>query len=65
MGFFLLYEGMLDSVLVARDRFLKPNGIMFPDKARIKIAAIDDCFYKHRKFNFWTDNEYGIKMKCV
>lgn len=62
MGFFLLYEGMLDSVLVARDRFLKPNGIMFPDKARIKIAAIDDYDYKLRKFNFWTNNKYDIKM---
>lgn len=27
MGYFLLYEAMLDSVLVARDRFLAPGGI--------------------------------------
>ncbi|KAG0042211.1 hypothetical protein BGZ83_000773, partial [Gryganskiella cystojenkinii] len=27
MGYFLLYEAMLDSVLVARDRFLNPGGI--------------------------------------
>lgn len=27
MGYFLLYEAMLDSVLVARDRFLVPGGI--------------------------------------
>jgi len=26
MGYFLLYESMLDTVLVARDKWLKPNG---------------------------------------
>lgn len=26
MGYFLLFESMLDTVLVARDRFLKPGG---------------------------------------
>lgn len=26
MGYFLLYEGMLDSVLLARDKWLNPNG---------------------------------------
>lgn len=35
MGFYLLHEGMLDSVIVARDRFLKPNGLMFPESAAI------------------------------
>lgn len=28
MGFYLLHEAMLDSVLVARDKFLKPGGTM-------------------------------------
>jgi len=26
MGYFLLYEGMLDSVIYARDKWLVPNG---------------------------------------
>lgn len=42
MGFCLLYESMLDSVLFARDRFLVKDGLMFPDRARIYIAAVDD-----------------------
>lgn len=46
MGFCLLYEGMLDSVLYARDNFLKSDGFMYPDKARIYIAAINDQKYK-------------------
>jgi protein arginine N-methyltransferase 1 len=27
-----LYESMLDTVLVARDRWLNPDGIIMPDK---------------------------------
>ena len=27
MGYFLLYEGMLPSVLAARDKWLKPGGM--------------------------------------
>lgn len=41
MGFCLLYESMLDSVLNARDRLLKLGGLMFPERARIYIAGID------------------------
>lgn len=40
MGYYLLYESMLDSVLWARDRYLKVNGKMLPDKATMYIAAI-------------------------
>lgn len=38
MGFYLLHEGMLDSVLIARDKFLKPGGEMFPESAAIYVA---------------------------
>lgn len=33
MGYFLLYESMLDSVLFARDKYLVKGGKMLPDKA--------------------------------
>jgi protein arginine N-methyltransferase 1 len=29
MGYFLIYESMLDSVLVARDKYLNSNGVSF------------------------------------
>lgn len=35
MGFYLLHEGMLDSVIYARDQFLKPDGCLFPQIAKI------------------------------
>lgn len=33
MGYFLLYESMLDSVLWARDKYLAKDGKMLPDRA--------------------------------
>lgn len=35
MGYCLLYESMLNSVLYARDRWLKPGGAILPDTATI------------------------------
>lgn len=49
MGYFLLYESMLDTVLYARDRYLVPGGKIFPDKATMYLAAIEDGEYKDDK----------------
>ncbi|MEW5299181.1 MAG: hypothetical protein WDW36_002221 [Sanguina aurantia] len=40
MGYFLLRESMLDSVLVARDRFLKPGGALYPSHANMYLVPI-------------------------
>jgi protein arginine N-methyltransferase 1 len=61
MGYFLLYESMLDTVIFARDKWLKPDGILFPDKARMYVAAVEDQAFKQDKFDFWVD-VYGINM---
>ena len=42
MGYFLLYESMFDSVLFARDKWLAKGGMLFPNKATMFIAAIED-----------------------
>jgi type I protein arginine methyltransferase len=42
MGYFLLYESMLDCVLWARDKYLVKGGLVFPDKVHIYVAAIED-----------------------
>lgn len=49
MGYFLLYESMLDTVLYARDQYLAPEGLIFPDKATIFMAGIEDGEYKDEK----------------
>lgn len=64
MGYFLLYESMLQTVLYARDRYLSPNGLIFPDKATMHLAAIEDAEYKEEKINFW-DNVYGFNYSSI
>lgn len=49
MGYFLLYESMLDTVLYARDRYLVPDGKIFPDKVTLYLGAIEDGEYKDDK----------------
>jgi len=64
MGYFLLYESMLDTVLFARDKWLAPGGLIFPDKATLYVTAIEDAEYKEEKMNFWN-NVYGFDMSCI
>ncbi|GMF02400.1 unnamed protein product [[Candida] boidinii] len=59
MGYFLLYESMLDTVLVARDRYLKKGGLILPDKASIHVALLEDGAYKDEKIYHWED-VYGF-----
>ena len=46
MGYCLLYETMLPTVLYARDKWLRPGGLIFPDKCTLYITAIEDAQYK-------------------
>ncbi|KAJ3222513.1 Protein arginine N-methyltransferase 1 [Clydaea vesicula] len=64
MGYCLLYESMLNTVLYARDRYLVPGGLIFPDKAIMYISAIEDGVYKDDKISFW-DNVYGFDMSHI
>jgi len=50
--------------LMARDKYLKPEGLLFPDTAIMYLAAIEDQDYKEEKINFW-DNVYGFDYSCI
>ncbi|KAJ3735931.1 S-adenosyl-L-methionine-dependent methyltransferase [Lentinula guzmanii] len=64
MGYALLYESMLDSVLVARDRFLKPNGIMAPCQTRMMLGLCDASEIVKERILFWNDI-YGYDMSAM
>ncbi|XP_025108053.1 protein arginine N-methyltransferase 6-like isoform X2 [Pomacea canaliculata] len=66
MGYCLLYETMLPSVLRARDKFLKEGGLMFPSKATLYLAPVHDEDLLKR-VNFWNEieNKYQVSMKCM
>ena len=42
MGYFLLRESMMDSVVRARDKWLKPGGLMFPSHATMYWGLVSD-----------------------
>lgn len=60
MGYFLLYESMLNTVLYARDRWGQPNVQLFPSHANMYICGITDPQYKSEKFDVWN-NVQGLK----
>ncbi|CAG5099247.1 Oidioi.mRNA.OKI2018_I69.XSR.g16378.t1.cds [Oikopleura dioica] len=64
MGYCLLYETMLPSVLYARDKYLAKGGLLFPDKCSMYITAIEDAQYKDEKIHFW-DDVYGFNMEPI
>jgi protein arginine N-methyltransferase 1 len=61
MGYFLLYESMLDTVLYARDKYLAKDGLIFPDKATIFVAGIEDGDYKEEKIGC---KSHTLVSKC-
>ena len=61
MGYCLLYENMLDSVIFARDKFLVAGGLIFPDRCSLYIYGMDDLNSKAKKYEVWND-VYGYKM---
>ncbi|KAF8837755.1 S-adenosyl-L-methionine-dependent methyltransferase [Paxillus ammoniavirescens] len=62
MGYALLYESMLDSVLYARDKFLRPDGgVMAPSQCRIMLALCEGSEIMKDRVDFWGD-VYGFDL---
>ncbi|ORC85894.1 arginine N-methyltransferase [Trypanosoma theileri] len=55
MGYFLLYESMLNTVLYARDKWGTPDVKLFPDGANMYVCGISDEQYKQERFDVWDD----------
>lgn len=74
MGYFLLFESMLPSVLWARDRYLRraPNAAdpidvatgVYPSHANMYIAAIETAANTAAAVDFWKD-VYGFDMRTL
>eukprot|EP00605_Chrysophyceae_sp_TOSAG23-4_P002031 GSChrysophyteH1.ASY1.ANO1.2249.1 assembled CDS len=74
MGYMLLRESMLDSVIRARDRWLKPTGAMFPSKATMLWSAVsyeedqdEKKFSQEMSNSLWTElrQQHVIGDPCV
>jgi len=78
MGLFLLRESMLDSVLFARDKWLKPGGSLYPSHARMYLAAIQRENEERNKYHDYVNSmedwgkfvprtlaNFGVDMGCL
>ncbi len=61
LGGFGIDEGMLGPVIAARDRWLKPGGVMIPRLVTAWAALVDDR-YSGEMVQFLRDNPYGLKL---
>jgi type I protein arginine methyltransferase len=55
MGYFLLYESMLNTVLYARDHWGAPGVRILPDHANMYACGITDPQYVDQKFEIWKN----------
>lgn len=42
MGYFLLFEGMLDSVIYGRNHYLAPGGYLLPNRCTLHLVGVED-----------------------
>lgn len=64
MGYFLLFEGMLDSVIYAREKYLKPGGLILPNRCTVNLVGLGDEPEHRRVVGFWK-NVYGFDMSVM
>ena len=68
MGYALLFESMLPSVVEARDRFLAPGGLVLPNKAAVKVALLSDEDRWDDAVTFWVtfwEDVYGLDFSSL
>ncbi|XP_071760631.1 protein arginine N-methyltransferase 2 [Centroberyx gerrardi] len=59
MGNCLLFEFMVESVLLARDRWLREGGVMWPSSAALTLVPCQAHSYYAEKMAFW-ERPYGL-----
>lgn len=64
MGSFCLEEGLLDFIIDARERFLKPGGRMIPYHVKMFIVPVQSEEI-YSKVHFWNEDVYGVDYRSV
>jgi len=77
MGYFLLRESMFDSVIKARDKFMKPGGAMYPSHAEMiiapmtgemqmeKLQAFNNSMNDWEQFKEEMEHTYGVSVAVL
>ncbi|XP_058643405.1 protein arginine N-methyltransferase 2 isoform X4 [Onychostoma macrolepis] len=64
MGNCLLFEYMVESVLLARDRWLKEGGMMWPSSACLTVVPCQAFSDYRQKMEFW-EKPYGLDFSYL
>jgi len=64
MGTLLIFEAMIESVLRARDKFLKEDGYMFPSISRLYFAPVS-AEQMYADYIQFFDTPYGFDMTAL
>lgn len=65
MGYFLIYESMFQSVIAARDKWLKPGGLMLPERCVVKAVPFTNQDSIDETRSFWDSKPYEIDYGIV
>lgn len=59
-GNFLLQEDLLPSLFYARDKYLKPGGVMIPSAARMEAVPVSAPEIYQKNIACWSEPHFGI-----
>lgn len=62
MGYFLFYECMINTILYARDKYLKENGYIFPNKIYLYMSGYNDMEYIKDNLLIWDKPMYNKNL---
>jgi histone-arginine methyltransferase CARM1 len=69
IGHYLFNERMIETYVIARDRFMKKDGMMFPHRADLYIVPFEDKdIYEEQisKCDFWKTTDFqGFDISCL
>jgi protein arginine N-methyltransferase 1 len=64
IGHMVVEENMLDSMIDARDRFLKPNGILIPNSATMYFVPVDNEQLYRDEIGIWSAEVQNIDLSA-
>ena len=64
-GNFLLTEDLLPSLFYARDRFLRPGGMIIPDRAMMEVVPVSAQEYYAKHIDCWSNTAADINFDLV
>jgi len=62
VGHGLFSKNRLASLIFARNKWLAPNGLVFPDRVRLFIGGAEGALWREERYGFWNQ-VHGMDMR--